>query len=68
MSAIDNDVVALFHRVRQSRNAAVHAGREVFSPGEAVEYHLLCRTLADGLRKGVEAVEARAKERPNPTS
>lgn len=46
---IDNEVVEQFNRVRELRNLVVHA-RQSFTIGEALEYRMICLSLAAAFR------------------
>ncbi|HEX8664322.1 MAG TPA: hypothetical protein VF744_09865 [Beijerinckiaceae bacterium] len=60
MKLIDRSVLNQYRKLRDTRNAAVHA--QYITPGEAIEYRTLCRSLAERVRVAIATMK---KDRPD---
>ena len=54
---IDPEIMPLFHRVRNLRNAAVHAGGEAITRGEALEYRSICQFLLTRIKEAMDRLK-----------
>jgi hypothetical protein len=67
---LDKSVLELFEKLRKTRNVAVHSQTGAITPGEALEYQGLARTVAAAIAHALENLKkgAPAHAKPAPSA